>query len=178
MKSIKTSRIFSSLGRAGATEIQTAFLFSRKLKHPLQTMVSLTRKSSNIASLTTDLDSFNERIHRALSFDPAQPRDVLSLQNWVNGTGSLDRKETAYLTQPRELVNLATSGDSATTQLETWVEDKLIRFYEGFRQVGAEPLKYRGILTRKGRILIIISQPIRMYTYTLASLSSEQPERF
>jgi hypothetical protein len=81
--------------------------------------LSGTRKTSKIASLTINLDSFNEIIHRTLCFDPAQPRDVLSLRNWVNGTGCLDRKETAYLAQYRELVNLAPSGDSATIQLES-----------------------------------------------------------
>jgi hypothetical protein len=130
--------------------------------------LSGTRKTSKIASLTINLDSFNERIHRTLCFDPAQPRDVLSLRNWVNGTGCLDRKETAYLAQYRELVNLAPSGDSATIQLESWVEDKLIRFYEGFRQVGMNSLKNYDKLTEKGSIPIIISQPIQMYTYTLA----------
>ncbi len=35
----------------------------------------------------------------------------------------------------RDLVSLGSCSDSALLQLETWVEDKLIRFYRGFRQV-------------------------------------------
>jgi hypothetical protein len=70
-----------------------------------------------------------------LNFGPAQRRDVESLQNWLDGTGCLAREETAYLTHHRELVSLAPAGDNAVLQLEAWVEDKLIRFYRGFRKV-------------------------------------------
>jgi hypothetical protein len=80
------------------------------------------------------LDIFAERTYRMLSFDSAQRRDVESLQNWLNGTGCLAREETAYLGH-RELASLAPAGDSAIVQLEAWVEEKLIRFYSGFRKV-------------------------------------------
>ena len=70
-----------------------------------------------------------------LNFGPAQRRDVESLQNWLDGTGCLAREEIAYLTHHRELVSLAPAGDNAVLQLEVWVEDKLIRFYRGFRKV-------------------------------------------
>lgn len=70
-----------------------------------------------------------------LGFDVAKPRDVLSLQNWVNGNACLAREETAYLTQCKDLLSMASSDDNAVTRLEAWVEDKLIRFYKGFRQV-------------------------------------------
>lgn len=76
-----------------------------------------------------------ERTRRIFSLDPAKPRDIRSLQNWLNGTGCIAREETAYLTHDQELVSLAVSGDSALQQLEVWVEDKLIRFCRGFRKV-------------------------------------------
>jgi hypothetical protein len=72
-----------------------------------------------------------------LSLGVAQERDLESLQNWVDGNGCLAREETEYLTNRRELVSLAPSGDSATLQFESWIEDKLIRFCRGFRKVGA-----------------------------------------
>jgi hypothetical protein len=56
----------------------------------------------------------------------------------VNGTGCLSREETAYLEHDRDLICLAPSGDSAIGQLEIWVEDKIIRFYRGFREVWAD----------------------------------------
>lgn len=74
-----------------------------------------------------------------LSFGNAQRRDVKSLQNWLDGTGCLAREETAYLAHHRELASLAPVADSAVIQLEAWVEDKLIRFYRGFRDVRENP---------------------------------------
>lgn len=71
-----------------------------------------------------------------LSLDAAQPRDVESLQNWLDGNGCLAREESAYLTHHRELVSLAPAKDSATVQLEAWVEDRLIKLWRGFRKVG------------------------------------------
>jgi len=70
-----------------------------------------------------------------MSFGPAQQRDIQSLQNWLDGTGSLAREERAYLTHHRELVSLAPAGDSAIMQLEAWVEDRFIRLWRDFRKV-------------------------------------------
>jgi len=81
------------------------------------------------------IDQLAERTHRMLSFGCAQRRDVKSLQNWLDGTGCLAREETAYLTHQKELVSLAPAADNAVTQLEAWVEDKLVRFCSGFRRV-------------------------------------------
>lgn len=79
-------------------------------------------------------DQFTARTSRTLSFDPAHVRDVESLQNWLEGTSGLARKETEYLTHSRELVCLAPASDNAVVWLETWVEDKLVRFLHGFRK--------------------------------------------
>ena len=76
-----------------------------------------------------------ERTHQILGLDPAKPRNVQSLQNWLNGTGCLVREEAAYLAHSKDLISLAPSGDSALLQLEVWVEEKLICFYSGFRKV-------------------------------------------
>ena len=81
------------------------------------------------------IDQFAERTNRMLSFGPAQRRDVESLQNWLDGTGCLAREEAAYLAHQRDLVSLAPVADNAVMQLETWVEDKLIRYCRGFRSV-------------------------------------------
>lgn len=70
-----------------------------------------------------------------MSFNSALPRDVLSLQNWVEGTGCLSRDETKYLEHERELFSLAPPGDNAMKQLEDWVEGQLICHYKDFRAV-------------------------------------------
>jgi hypothetical protein len=70
-----------------------------------------------------------------MSFNCALPRDVLSLQNWTEGTGCISREETEYLEHERELISLAPPGDNAMKQLEDWVEDQFVRHYKGFRAV-------------------------------------------
>ncbi|KAI1104100.1 hypothetical protein F4804DRAFT_308229 [Jackrogersella minutella] len=101
---------------------------------------------SEIESCLADYDQFAERTSRMLCFDPAQRRDVESLQNWLSGTGCLAREEAVYL-KKQELVCLAPAGDSATLQVEAWVEDKLIRFCHGlqksrYRNVSNDPNVY------------------------------------
>ncbi|ETS81128.1 hypothetical protein PFICI_06130 [Pestalotiopsis fici W106-1] len=88
---------------------------------------------AEIDSCLADYDRFVERTNRTLSFSPAEPRDVESLQNWLNGTGCVAREERAYLSQ-RELISVAPTRDNARVQFEAWIEDKLIRFYRGFRK--------------------------------------------
>ena len=81
------------------------------------------------------IDSFIERTSRLLGFKPAQSRDRTSLQNWVDGTGCLAREETEYLDYPKELIELGSTSDNATTKVEAWVEDNLIWFCKCFRRV-------------------------------------------
>jgi hypothetical protein len=94
---------------------------------------------SNTDSLShlklTTADHFLDRSHNILSLEHAQKRDIGSLKNWVSGNGCLDEDETAYLEHGRELATLAPVRDSTIVHLETWVEDKLIRFCGGFRKV-------------------------------------------
>ena len=82
------------------------------------------------------IDTLVERNHRMLNFEAAKPRDVLSLQNWVNGNACLARDETTYLTFCKELLSISSPNDDTVSRLECWVEDALIRVYKGFRAVG------------------------------------------
>ena len=70
-----------------------------------------------------------------LSCPRANARDVASLQSWLERTGCVHEDETSYLDQENELVSLASSSDLAMKQLEDWIEDRLIRYYKGFRAV-------------------------------------------
>ena len=70
-----------------------------------------------------------------MSYNTASARDVVSLQNWIDGTSCLSREETAYLDHDQELISLASISDNAVEKLENWVEDQLIRFYQGSRAV-------------------------------------------
>ncbi|KAI0419438.1 hypothetical protein F5X98DRAFT_335120 [Xylaria grammica] len=80
-------------------------------------------------------DSLLQGTHKILAIDSALPRDVLSLQHWVNGTGCLCRKETEYLDHKSELISLAPSSDRAAKRLEDWVEDSLVRRFKPFKKV-------------------------------------------
>ncbi|KAI1127945.1 hypothetical protein F5Y10DRAFT_292493 [Nemania abortiva] len=94
------------------------------------------RKSllSKIESGLADYDQFAERTYRVLSRNPAEPRDVESLQNWLHNTGCLAREETAYLTHHEELVSLAPPGDNAMVRLEAWVEGKIMLLWPSFQK--------------------------------------------
>jgi hypothetical protein len=98
-----------------------------------------------------------------LSLDAAEARDIESLQNWSNGTGCIARDETAYLEHSRELASLAPFRDSALLKVEIWVEDALIRFYRGFRNV-REPSPCRNRLIKAPRIITMTSRSIRTCT--------------
>jgi hypothetical protein len=63
----------------------------------------------------------------------AKPRDVRSLQNWVNGNGCLSWEETEYLTHCNDLRSIAPLEDGAAARFEAWVEDSLVRLW-GKRQ--------------------------------------------
>ncbi|KAJ5489859.1 hypothetical protein N7453_010684 [Penicillium expansum] len=89
---------------------------------------------SEIDSCLTDYDNFLDRTHRILELSPPSQRDVESLQNWLDGTGAVARDERVYLTHFQDLVTVAPTGDTAVVRLETWIEDKMIRYYGSFRK--------------------------------------------
>ncbi len=76
-----------------------------------------------------------DRCRQMLSCSRANARDVASLQNWLESTGSVNEDEISYLDRENELISLASSSDLAMKQLEDWIEDCLIRYYKGFRAV-------------------------------------------
>ena len=85
--------------------------------------------------MLTKLDQFVERSSRILRLQSAEGRDIASLQNWVEATGCLAREETAFLACHSDLASLAPIRDNAVLQLETWIEDKLVQYWQGFRNV-------------------------------------------
>lgn len=76
-----------------------------------------------------------ERNHRILGFEAAKPRDVLNLQNWVNGNGCIAREETAYLERYKELLSVSSLDDHAITWLEILVGGILVRLSKCFGKV-------------------------------------------
>ena len=126
-------------------------------------------KLRNYSSANERIDQFIERTRRINDFGPACPRDIESLNNWLESAGSLAREETAYLAHSHELISLAPTGDSAMMQLETWVEDK-------FNEKLGSPLVISSLL----RIVSFQSPPLQwllsffahFLTFSLAVLLS------
>ncbi|KAI9859984.1 MAG: hypothetical protein M1813_006331 [Trichoglossum hirsutum] len=82
---------------------------------------------SEIDRALADYDNFVERNGRMLDGGFAKPRDIRSLQNWVNGNGCLSWEETEYLTHCNDLRSVVPSEDHAIVRFEAWVEDNVVR---------------------------------------------------
>jgi hypothetical protein len=85
--------------------------------------------------LTNDADELIERNRRILGYEPPKPRDVLNLQNWINGNGCIAREETAYLDHSKDLLSISFREDSAVTWLEALVEYGLFLLRQRSSQV-------------------------------------------
>ncbi|KAK4222723.1 hypothetical protein QBC38DRAFT_489203 [Podospora fimiseda] len=111
-----------------------------------------------------DYDAFAERTYRILGLPAAHKRDITSIRNWVEGTASVSKVETNYLSHQDELACLAPSGDSALHQLECWIEDKFRSYFRKspYHNVSTDPnvFIYNGSWIRritKGILLILIT---------------------
>ncbi|KAI9771000.1 MAG: hypothetical protein M1840_002704 [Geoglossum simile] len=82
---------------------------------------------SEIDRALADYDNFVERNCRMLDGGFAKPRNIRSLQNWVNGNGCLSWEETEYLTHCNDLRSVVPTEDHAMVRFEAWVEDNVVR---------------------------------------------------
>ncbi|KAI1460609.1 hypothetical protein F4805DRAFT_369275 [Annulohypoxylon moriforme] len=119
---------------------------------------------STLSEIEVALNEFVERTSRVLSLQSAEGKDIKSLQNWVDGTGQLAKDEMTYLSHQCELVSLAPVTDSGILQLESWIEDKLIRYLTTFRPNLLRDLPgnpnvymYRGPWIRRAANALLIS---------------------
>ncbi|KAK4210288.1 hypothetical protein QBC37DRAFT_322470 [Rhypophila decipiens] len=125
LKQDKLSRLEEQLDELDRTESYLLYLgVSRVDKNPQRLAVL-----SEIDSCLADYDDFIARSRRMLSLEKAQKRNVNSLQNWLDGTGCVDKDETIYLQHDHELVSLAAGQDGATLHLESWLEDIIIHVF-------------------------------------------------
>lgn len=89
---------------------------------------------SDINEALADYDELIERNRRILGYEPPKPRDVLNLQNWINGNGCIAREETAYLDRSKDLLSISFREESAVTWLEALVEHGLFQLRQRFGQ--------------------------------------------
>jgi hypothetical protein len=67
-----------------------------------------------------------------LGLEAASHRDMVNLQNWVDGNGCIAREETAYLAQAEDLLRVASPDDGAVMWLGGLVEDTRVYLRERF----------------------------------------------
>ncbi|KAI0415716.1 hypothetical protein F5X98DRAFT_209952 [Xylaria grammica] len=70
----------------------------------------------------SEYDGMIAQYRGTMSLPAASKREIDNLQNWINGTGSLDRSESSYL-QYADLVNISGSGDNSAAYTESVVEE-------------------------------------------------------
>lgn len=56
---------------------------------------------------------------------PASQRDISSLRNWVNLTGSISRDETTFL-EENDMMTASSSGNDALAVIEPKIEDVFV----------------------------------------------------
>lgn len=84
--------------------------------------------------LNTGLDELIKRNTEILQLPQAPKQSVASLLNWVNSTGSIVRKETAFL-HSRDLCAVGGQKDHGIAWIESLIERIFIYLYLSFIQV-------------------------------------------
>ncbi|OJD28905.1 uncharacterized protein BKCO1_10400011 [Diplodia corticola] len=77
----------------------------------------------SLKAALSEYDSMMKEYQHALHLPAADRRDVVSMKNWIEGTGCIQRKESRYLDLEDDLLNLTGTVDSAITRIETVIED-------------------------------------------------------
>ncbi|KAI0887514.1 uncharacterized protein GGS22DRAFT_110549 [Annulohypoxylon maeteangense] len=159
LKQDKLTQLENQLERIDQQETSPLFLGVSRSDRNVDRLSTLLE----IEAALIEYDELVERTGRILSLQLAEQKDTKSLQTWVNGTGQLAKNEMSYLSHQCELVSLVSVADSGVLQLESWVEDKLIRYLsilrpKLFRDISAGPDVYihRGPWIRRAANAVLI----------------------
>lgn len=77
------------------------------------------------------------RFRVAVDACAAQRRDILSLHNWVKGTGSINQEEAAFLRNEEDLMSIRSRPDEAQSYFETCVVRAGVKFNRLLHKVRA-----------------------------------------
>lgn len=80
-------------------------------------------------------DHFVSRFRTVIDACPAQRRDIVSLHNWVKGTGSINQEEASFLRHEKDLMNLRTQSDETQSYLETCLVRTGVKISRALRKV-------------------------------------------
>ncbi|KAB2107124.1 hypothetical protein AG0111_0g4687 [Alternaria gaisen] len=103
----------------------------------------------------SEYDTMMRDYHHAMRLPAASPRDITSIQNYLDGTGSIAIEESAFLSHRHDLANLTGALDSAATSIEYLIERAACRLSYPIRKLAflPEALKPgRGDLTQDPNI--------------------------
>ncbi|PYH47505.1 uncharacterized protein BP01DRAFT_217289 [Aspergillus saccharolyticus JOP 1030-1] len=115
------------LNEVDDNEASPLFLGSRRRDRNETRQQVLARIDTELA----EYDNLIERTARINAFCPAPGRDTTSLQNWINGTGSIARAESRYLAE-NDLFTLKSSDDGPLLRLEEHLESLFTKLFRGF----------------------------------------------
>ena len=76
------------------------------------------------------------RFKNALDAGKAHRRDIVSLHNWIKGTGSINQAEASFLRDEEDLMSIRTRPDEAQSLFETWVVKAGARISRILQKVG------------------------------------------
>jgi len=102
------------------------------------------------------IDKLLKDCQQALQYPHAMKRDISSLKNWLDGTGCIALRETAYLDHD-DLIHLLPLPDEAITKVESVIEDCCIKISAMFGWVRVPPHSLP--LEKLGKIVILTFFP-------------------
>jgi hypothetical protein len=82
-------------------------------------------------------DKFVSRFGVALDACTARRRDIISLHNWVKGTGNINQEEASFLRDEEDLMSISSRPDEAQSYFETCVVRAGVKFSRILHKVGA-----------------------------------------
>ena len=138
LKHDEITRLEESLDRIDAAEDRELFLGSTRLdRNParqevlakLKVAISEYGNHCLLLAITRRMTFLDEMIlqnHEVVSLHRSDSRDVTSLKNWVEGTSSITRAESAYLYE-NDHFNLCGPTDSAIARTESFVENCMVK---------------------------------------------------
>ncbi|MCJ1454887.1 hypothetical protein MMC28_005240 [Mycoblastus sanguinarius] len=90
-----------------------------------------------------DYDQFVSRFRITLDASNAHRRDIVSLQNWIKGTGSINQAEASFLRDEEDLMSIRSRPDEAQSFFETCVVKagvKISRIFQKYRKFPSQGL--------------------------------------
>ena len=66
-------------------------------------------------------DQFVSRFRIAIDACTAQRRDIISLHNWLTGTGSVNQEEASFLRHEADLMSISSRPDKTQSYFQTCI---------------------------------------------------------